>query len=713
MSTSTPERKVVNLPFRPTARLLQLLGDELIASPRLAVFEMVKNAYDADATRATVRLETNGGEVSSITVTDDGYGMNLETLESVWLVPGNDHRQNQRRGLRRTPRHGRLPVGEKGLGRFAAHKLGNRIKLVSRSKGSDECQVDIDWHHLTSHQYLEEAMVTIASRPPEIFIGETTGTIIRISELRTEWRRGQARRLHNQITSMCSPFSEQGDFEAVLEVPGNEHWIADLPDVSTILDRAFWKFSFHLQNGDFSWEYDFRYLPGSGLDSRSKKQLSGTLPLPPAGGRGSAGSRITADASTASGIGAVSGVFYAYDRDRQILRNVPGQQALTQYLDESGGIRVYRDGIRVYDYGEQGDDWLGLDLRRVNSPSQRISRNIVLGAVHLSLADSVSLIEKTNREGFVDNEAYQNLRRIILGAIATFESERQLDKDKARRSPSADRQPPRGFDSLMTDLRLQLAKLGVNNGEVQSSLRRIEEHYHEMEVTLLSAGMSGLNLAIIFHEVERGIKSLQQALTANTDISEIEQQVNALMLALDGFSLLLRRNSQSTYTARRLVAQALRLCDLRFKFHRVQVICPLLDGRGDGFTARFAFNLVLGAISNLIDNALYWMRVRWPAVPPDGSPADRMLYIGICHDLAPGPAIVVADNGQGFQGDDPDLLSRPFFTRKPDGMGLGLYYANLAMQLQGGQLMFPTPSEVQLPDGFDGATVALVFKEHK
>ena len=73
----------------------------------------------------------------------------------------------------------------------------------------------------------------------------------------------------------------------------------------------------------------------------------------------------------------------------------------------------------------------------------------------------------------------------------------------------------------------------------------------------------------------------------------------------------------------------------------------------------------------------------------------------------------VADNGIGFQGDAPEHLARPFFTRKPEGMGLGLCYANLAMELNGGQLMFPQPGEVELPGGFDGAVVALVFRKSK
>ena len=140
-------------------------------------------------------------------------------------------------------------------------------------------------------------------------------------------------------------------------------------------------------------------------------------------------------------------------------------------------------------------------------------------------------------------------------------------------------------------------------------------------------------------------------------------------------------------------------------------MCPALDSDDEGFQSRFALGLVIGALNNLVDNAIYWLRVRWPDLPEEGQLPERKLYIGFSDEFEAGSAIVVADNGTGFQGDDPENLVRPFFTRKPEGMGLELYYANMAMELNGGQLAFPEPGEVELPNEFDGAVVALIFKE--
>jgi signal transduction histidine kinase len=699
--------------FRPRARVLRLLGDELIGSPRLAVFELVKNAYDADANRVIVRLNLSAEHNSSITVKDDGEGMTLDILRSVWLVPGDDYRAKQRHAQKRSARHHRLPLGEKGLGRFAVHKLGNRIQVITRAQGSDECVVEIDWSDLISKEFLDDAPVRIRVRQPEVFQGAETGTQITITDLRSDWSRGEVRRLVRQVTSISSPFQEPSGFEAILEVPGHEEWVTDIPDVQAILRRAIWQFSFSLHNGVYDWRYNFRRVAGVKLEPREAGKHGDALRLPAAQNSSRDDGKVVADETTTEGIGPVTGEFYVYDRDREVLKKLAEVQLLTEYLDDNGGIRIYRDGIRVYNYGEPGDDWLGLDLRRVNAPSRGISRNIVLGAVHLSLQHSTGLVEKTNREGFVENDAADRLRRVVLGALATLETERQIDKDKIRALTDlgAKDSNTAGIQKPIKELRLALKQQGL--GETfERYVAKIEHDYESMQETLLSAGMSGLNLAVIFHEVERGVRALHQVIADRQNPAEAERQARDLMHLLDGFAVLLRRDSKKKHSARKLLDAARRFNVLRFRHHQIELVAPLLADGGAGFEARFSFGLVLGALNNLIDNAIYWMRVRWPDADQAGARSTRRLYLGISSELDAGPSIVVADNGPGFH-DDPEQIVRPFFSRRPSGMGLGLYYANLAMELNSGRLTFPQLGDVDLPDGFDGAVVALSFEPNK
>lgn len=698
-------KRIETAPFRPRARLLQLLGDELIASPRLAVFELVKNAYDADASEVTVKMRLNRSP-ARITVQDDGTGMSLETIRDIWLVPGNGHRGEQRKELVRSKEFNRLPLGEKGIGRFAAHKLGERIELVTRAKDCLECRVVIDWTRLIRKEFLSEAPVRIKEREPQVFKGNTTGTRIRISALRTTWQRGEVRRLYNQILSMTSPFEGAGEFHAQLEVIGGEGWLDDLYDPAEILSNAPWKFMFEVdETGQFIWSYSFRGVSGIKVPSRwSRSKKRTQLPLPNRKGA----KRMTANEETMKGIGPVRGIIYAYDRDPEVLAKIPNSKSFTDYLDGNGGMRVYRDGVRVYNYGEAGDDWLGLDLLRVNSPQKKLSRNIVLGSLSLDLEHSDGLVEKTNREGFVDNKCVENLKNITLGAVQILEAERFKDKNLMRDRKVVAKPGSRpGVAGTIDALRDKLKSGGILDAYAPY-VDSIETEYAAMQDALLQAGMAGVNLALIFHEVERGVRSLQSQIGEDDEASPFGGQVKELVHLLQGFSALLRQDQRIKHPAKELIENA-RLRNIsRFRAHGIKLECPSMNSDDAGFHATFQFGLIIGALNNLIDNAIYWLDV---AAENEGEAFTKKLFMDVTHDLPQGPAIVVADNGPGFGADSPQDVVRPFFSRRPDGIGLGLYFSRMAMESMNGELVFPEPGQIDLPADYDGAVVAIVFRK--
>lgn len=703
----------VNLPFRPRARLLQLLGDQLIGTPRLAVFELVKNAYDADAEHVTVTLERIGSEHAAIVVEDDGSGMTLDIIKDIWLVPAHDHREIQRLQKRRT-RLNRLPLGEKGVGRFAVHKLGERIELITRAAGAPECVVVIDWDTLIEKPYLSDAEVSVTTRLPTVFIGDRTGTRITISRLReTNWTRGEVRRLLRQVTSISSPFADRSDqFEATLHVPEHPEWVAGVPDVGALLARAPWKFHFSIVDGKISWTYEFRGIPAIKLPSRRIEKREEALLLPalrdaePTGGRSSAKGQITANAAMLDGIGPLAGQIYVYDRDRAVLNKIGDSQLVQNFLDENGGMRVYRDGVRVYNYGEPNDDWLGLDIRRVNAPTRNISRNILVGSVDLSLEHSAGLKEKTNREGFVENVHYERLRQLVIGAMSLLEVERKIDKESIRLLTAKGRDPEieklrKPLDELRTAIHKH--KLG---DQLDPLIDKVERDYNDMRDTMLRAGLSGIGLSVVFHEVEQGVRVLFNAIEAGKNIELVKTQARELVRILDGFTDLLRKGDRQEFSLNHLIRRARDLNNPRLRLHNIRLVCPALDEGTLEIKANFAFSLVLGALTNLIDNAIYWMKVRWP--DETQKPSRRALYVNISTDFAEGPTIIIADTGPGFQ-DNPEQLTKPFFSRRPDGMGLGLYYSNMVMDINQGSLIFPDAACADVPEEFDGAVLALVF----
>jgi signal transduction histidine kinase len=697
--------------------LLQILGDQLIGSPRLAVFELVKNAYDADASEVLVKIEGLDSDDPVITVEDNGYGMSFETIRDIWLVPADDHREQERADGIRSPKYNRLPLGEKGVGRFAVHKLGDRIELVSRASLKRECVVNIDWRDMMRSRLLDEAKVTVKEREPQVFNASRTGTRISIRSLReADWTRRDVRDLWRQLTSIASPFRKRKDrFDIKLEIPERKSWLKDLPDVAQLLARAPWHFTFSFDGRVLTYTYSFRGVPDIAVPVRSVTRTEALQVLrdvepddlepgerpPPRKTE-----KVIADISTLRGIGPFSGEMYVYDRDRDILSKYAQKNLIERFLDQNGGVRVYRDSIRVYNYGERDDDWLSLDIRRVQTPTKNISRNIIIGAVDLQLETSSQLREKTNREGFVSNSAYRRLRQMIMGALTVLETERQIDKRQLRIATAKTPEGPQGITKPIEQLRTAARKHGVAK-ELEPSIRRIEEDYEELRENFLRAGLSNVGLAVVFHEVERGVAVLHRTIEAGGTVDQVRTQSAQLQAVLETSTRLLRKSEREISSLRDLVITARDLLLVRFRVHEVHLSCPPLDKDGPDAKAVFAFSLALGALTNLIDNAIYWLQV--PQSGEDEPDRVRQLYINVVPDWPGGPAIVVGDNGPGFR-DPADEVVQPFFSRRPEGMGLGLYYANMVMQINGGRMDIISKDEIDLPEFITGAVVAIVFK---
>ena len=706
--------------FKPRARVLQHLGDQLIGTPRLAIFELVKNAYDADATRVVVTVNGLGTTPRSISIEDDGVGMSLQTIRDIWLVIAHDHRHQQQKFHKRTPK-GRLPLGSKGLGRLSVHKLGNIIEMITRAARAPEVVVRIDWSSLISQEYLDEAAFDIELRSPIKFLGDSTGTFIRISDLREKnWTRGEIRRLYRQITSISTPFGSQhrDDFSAILKVPDAPAWIENLPDPAEILRRAPWYYNFRFDGTKFSYNYSFRRIRNILREPRDVVAENAPLLLPSREVEDSSPlyyrldsfatmQRVIADEEMLKGIGPISGELFVFDFTPKLTREIGEIRFLKDFLAENGGVRIYRDGIRVYDYGERSNDWLGLDLQRLNKLARGLSRNIVVGHVLLSQDSSYELVEKSNREGFIENAAYERLQRIVLGAIEPLVQERERDRKEILKLLGDVKDPEaKSIIEPVKKIR-KIAKQHNLSDQINKLLDRIEHEYVSMKERLLSAGVSGTSLALVFHELEQGLHGLYKNLESSRESTNVAIQVRELMRLLDGFSDLFRSKARKPVKLRSLVSRACDLSKIRFRYHDVLLECPALERKGSDPTVSCSFGLTLGVLMNIIDNAIYWMRTRWPE---GRRKSGRAIFVDIDTDFEERPTIVIADTGPGFQ-DSPDELIRPFYSRRPEGMGLGLYYASMVMELNDGELLFPDRSEFDIHQKYDGAIVALRFQK--
>lgn len=717
--------------FKPQARILELLGEQLIRNHRIALFELVKNSYDADAPEVSVCFHNIQDENKAfIIVRDSGEGMDLDTILNIWLEPASDHKATKRKNGERSLKFGRLPVGEKGVGRFAAQKLGSSITLITRKNKEKEIQVKIDWNILSNHKYLSDVPVIVTERNPEVFTDNSHGTLIRIDSLKQKWTRGDIRRLYRSVNAMVSPFKSKDQFYVDFKIEPKSDWLDGMFTPQDAEQFSLFQFEFLLDEDGFQWEYKFTPFTSLQADYKEEikpreKRVSNDPAFeffslkPPASSPTSSWAKREKRAESVVlkpqkgglGIGPIFGRLIVFDLDREITaRYINDSSGLSEFLKEQGGMRVYRDGMRVYDYGEPGNDWLGLDVRRVQTPTRRLSNNLFLGEVHLDLVSSPFLEEKTNREGFVENDSYWEFQYAILCALTTFEAERQKDKETLRscfKLTNEERQSHlHGPEEAIESLRKKVLREGLAD-KLGSYVDRVEKSYTEARNVLMSAVGSGLGLSMVFHEMERGVRGLHLALEKGKPVDTLKEMSEHLVKLLEGAAYLVKSNKPEPIKASVLVSHAVFTLETRFDYHNIRFVNGF-DGLPDqDFTLKGSRRMLLAALTNLIDNAIQWVKISRKSENKD----DAFIWVGPSNDLEM-PAILVADNGPGFQ-DPPEDLIKPFFTRRLEGMGLGLYYADMAMKANNGRLSFPESDDVDIPKKCTGGIVAMVFNEGK
>lgn len=682
--------------FQVKPRLLRLLGDQLIRDANLAVFELVKNAYDADATKCRVKIShPNTPSKATIEVQDNGCGMDENVIRNAWMVIATDFRAKQREGNFHTPRFKRFPLGEKGLGRLSIHKLGKFIRLITRTKGGEELMVEFDWERLENAENLQQADVKLIRRPPVTFPGSKHGTKLVVSDLREIWKRGEVRRLHRAVNSLCSPFKGPTDFEVSLSTVGCEDWLGNMFTSDEAAECAVYLVKGWFEGKKCHFDYEFR------PPMEFRHQLSGRkkkVDVDQLEGRKVAGKPRKDINLEEHEIGRVEFEFLLYDRDRTVIRaSVIDVKGLTDFLDENGGIRIYRDGIRVYDFGEPGNDWLNLDLRRVNTPVARTSNNQILGALRLQATESGDLREKSNREGFIETPAYSDFRDAVISVLTSVEAEKGIDQSRLRKVLG--KGTGQKLFTKLTELRGVLEDKGVL-AEVEPKLKAVEQEFEIYRDQLLHAAVPGLSLGIMLHGAEKILDELRLATKKGDKPERVNELVDRLYRAMRPVTNLLKNPGVAKTSAHNLIKEAIFSAELRLKRHGID----LLDGtkqKCPDFKVEGSKQMLIASLNNLIDNSIHWLDIK--------DPETKKICISTTTDLEGGPAIFVADNGPGFRDDDPEDLIAPFFTRRNGGMGLGLYIVNEVMRTNKGRLTFPDRGDIDVPADFDGALVALQF----
>ena len=691
----------VSMPFKPKAQILLQLGEQLIKSESVAILELIKNAYDADAKNVSITMmDIDSPEKGYIQIIDDGIGMDMWTVQNIWMEPGNTHKKEIVSASERTLLN-RLPIGEKGIGRFGVHKLGKKIEMITRSANQQEVYVSIDWNAFANAEYLEDVHVVIEERNPEYFTGDKTGTKLLISDLSACWSRGMLRSVYRAVTSLSSPFNTIDAFRVRFKTNKKE-WLTGLLNFEDIKRYALYTGSIEIEGNSIT-KFTYHFSPFAAMTGLKPRDFQITSPVTMLEStRGKENNTRKIDLGKYR-IGKIKIDLMVFDRDSSFrARFIEDKRTYGTYLDENGGIRVFRDGVRIYDYGEQGNDWLGLDSGRINTPSKNLSNNLVLGAVQLDREFSGDLQEKANREGFIENAAYIEFRDAVKYAINYFTSQRNIDKESLRVYLNGGKKEPVKQDVSLIRQKIALyIKDEKERKEIDSYLKRIEEDFNYIQKMYLKTASAGMSYGVVIHEIEKVIAELNNAVKKEKTSAQITNLAKHLARLVDSYAELLRNRSKSQNRLRDLINQAVFSLQYRLEAHQINIEC-ITDLIENDFVD-CASNLIVGSIINLIDNSIWW--TTYAEVP------NRHIIIKATTEIDGHLAIVVADNGCGFTLSPEDAI-KPFVSTKSGGMGLGLNIVNEIMISQGGTLVFPDYGDVELPEKYrNGAVVALVFKE--
>jgi signal transduction histidine kinase len=646
--------------FKPRARLLKLIGEELISDEVVALSELVKNSHDADAATVTVTFRGVTGPGGSLEVRDDGVGMDVATLLGRWMEPAASTKVGKGRQV--SPR-GRRVLGEKGVGRFAADKLARCLEIVSRRRGRpDEVQALVDWDlYDNGSLLLSEVQNRWELRPPRDV--SRHGTLLRMTGLRAMWSERMFRRLSIRLSRLLSPFRQNDPFVIRIESDEFPHYSGDLR--ADFLDRA-------------------PYRVEAEFDGRQSISLS-------LNGRPAAVQRWNGQGDL--GCGPVCVRLYVFDLEAEALAKVGPRQEARAWLREWTGVSVYRDGFRVWPYGEPHDDWLRLDQRRVNSPVEHLSNNQVIGFIDIGRDRNPDLKDQTNREGLIHNQAFDDLRRLVYFVIQAVEAERQSIRHPVRRATGGvvahheeavcvsdelervARRAGGGIGRQLRELRRQLDE--QTRGE-QSRQQQLMEGYSGLAaIGQMAAGMLPL-LPLETQRMQAEMEKLSTIL-AGRKIPEAREAMQALTESLGHI-----KEQQQLILAASGSAERRRAIDVTAEIAAFEdIVRPLLDGQG------FTIEVVSPAqevirtemrpenffclLQILMSNALDWARrVEAPRI--------RIVVAAVGEYCE----IVFSDNGPGIPADIAGRVFEPLFSRKEAGRGMGLTIARQLVESHGG-----------------------------
>lgn len=711
------------LTIRPYARLLTMLGDQLIKNEQIAVLELIKNAYDADADwvkLSFVGFSPNGAVLkdSKIVIEDNGVGMSKDIIQNAWMSPATAYKSSRDGEVKLTKEKKRIIQGEKGIGRYAMLKLGSVINMITRPEGgTDEFSVRLDFSSFDENYsslgpdsrnlYLDELSFDLQTLSPKEFVDRSVsigrkifegpmnahGTRLEISGLKGRWNQAKIDAVKASFVQFGDFFDEvitgkkQPDFFIGVSVNGENIDKEEASDNIVMENLMETQSVFQIKSG----HYDSKEKILSFEINGSSKKLSCASDV-------FRGLRVFKDNffdkenktyRDISDFGDFDFNFYIFDFNAK----TPSRYALVEGAkDILKKHRVYllRDNVRVMPYGDPSDDWLQIDIGRGTiSAGAFFSNDQLVGQIRITKKGNPHLKDKTNREGLIEEESYTDdficIIRSFLSYLRITDYKRYLDENK--RKNEIEKTNTRQVNNELANLK-NYFKDDKKASSLLSQLEKVykvERKYLECRANRTeSLAAVGLSVETASHDMMlmmgKGLSQLQglmnDSMVGTIDSVSLTNELQKLF-GIFSFVKEQMKDMQLLFTSSKQKRRQLRVEDYLKKvqtiykrtLQRCSITCET-EIIGSPLLAKCTDADILQLLINLMDNAVYWLVA--------GGKEDRRIKIVLDGDRC---QMIFSDNGPGIRQEDVPYIFEAFYSGKgEEGRGLGLYISRKLME---------------------------------
>jgi hypothetical protein len=417
MATQTSQVRNEQIFFDSDGKLFKHIGRNQIDSETIALIEIVKNSYDADATEALINFESVSKHNGEIIVTDNGHGMTLDQFKEYWMCPGTAHKEKERT----SPKFGRTMLGRKGMGRFGTDKIGAKVVVKSKTKNEQltfAATIDADAFEKPNAKFQNTPILLKFLPKKDLKFVEKdfeVGTQIRMKKLRRTWSKKMISEVREELCKMISPDEISSNFKIVFDVKDDAALTGKLEN--SIKDGFSHELLVEVDDKD---NYVIKL---KGKKVRAGNVLSDCLELFTSSDSENMDNIEIKDSFNS--FGPIYGRILYFDSGglKSHASSKHGKRA------DHTGVKLYRSGFIVKPYGEKHNDWLKLKAKRSTKGWRYyINADKITGFINIDPHKNPNLEDTTNRQGLIDNEE-KNTFEYFFSEIVIEELNKVLEKE--------------------------------------------------------------------------------------------------------------------------------------------------------------------------------------------------------------------------------------------------------------------------------------------